>query len=323
MKQMSLNNTDLIVSDICLGAMTFGGKTDEKESRAIMESAYEAGINFIDTAESYNEGRSEEIVGRFIADKRDRIVLASKVFYPVKEGGDRGLSPSRMRSHLDDTLARLGTDYLDIYYLHQPDHNTPLEDTLRTMEEFLQAGKVRYYAVSNYAAWEIVEMIALADRLGMARPVITQSVYNVITRGIEAELMPMAERFGLSLYIYNPLAGGLLTGKYAMNVVDPKGRLATNEEYKKRYLLRYNLSAVEQLTELAKTQIGRPLLDCALLWAYQRPEVTSLILGVSSLKQFEENLAILTGEQLGEIQIQKMDDLSSALFPRGFEYFRT
>lgn len=321
MDRYTLTNTDLNVSRICFGTMTFGGQTSDAESIALIEAAFADGINFFDTADFYNRGRSEVLLGQAISGKRDQVVIASKVYYAVDENDDVGLSAARMRTHLEASLTRLGTDYLDIYYLHQPDENTPLEETLVALDQFKKEGKIRHYGVSNYAAWQIAEMMCVADRLGVDRPVVTQNVYNAITRGIEAELVPYCISAKLPVLAYNPLAGGLLTGKYNENEVETRGRLTQDDLYNKRYMSRLNLRAATELADVTK-QMGRSLVEICLLWVCQHPAIQSLILGVSNMKQYQENIAVLASEPLNSSEMNQIQAIGDAHFNRGFDYFR-
>lgn len=321
MERYTLNKTDLQVSKLCFGTMTFGGPTSEAESLSLIEEALSAGINFFDTADIYNAGESERILGKAVRGKRADVVLASKVYYPMDENDSAGLSPERMREKLEASLRRLDTDYLDIYYLHQPDKETPLEATLGALDTFKKEGKIRYYGVSNFAAWQIAEMLSLADKLAVDRPVVSQNVYNVITRGIEPELMPFCEANDLPIHAYNPLAGGLLTGKYSKTDVDMKGRLMIDEKYNKRYMSLRNLAATKELIQVGR-QVGRDIVELALLWVYQDPRIASLVLGVSTRRQFRENMAYLAKEPLSQNQMDKVSAVSEAHYDHGFNYFR-
>lgn len=321
MDYYTIANTDLNVSKICFGTMTFGGQTSDAESIALIEAALADGINFFDTADFYNQGRSEVLLGKAIAGKRDQVVIASKVYYAVDENDDVGLSPARMRSHLAASLRRLGTDYLDIYYLHQPDEHTPLEETLAALDQFKKEGKIRHYGVSNYAAWQIAEMMCIADRMGVDRPVVTQNVYNAITRGIEAELVPYCASVQLPILAYNPLAGGLLTGKYNADEEGTRGRLTQDEMYNKRYLRRHNLNAVAELADVT-LQMGRSLVEICLLWVCQHSAIQSIILGVSNMKQYKENMSILASDPLSKSEMNLIQAIGDAHFNRGFDYFR-
>jgi aryl-alcohol dehydrogenase-like predicted oxidoreductase len=210
-----LGRRGLKVSPLCLGTMMFGGPTDEPTSMRILAKARAAGVNFIDTADAYNQGRSEEITGRGIAAERDQWVLASKLGNPVGEGiNERGLSRKWVMQAADASLKRLGTDYLDIYYLHKEDHDTPLEETVHAMGDLMRAGKIRYFGVSNYRAWRVAEICNLCDRAGIDRPIVSQPYYNAMNRMPETEHLPACAHYGLGVIAYSPLARGVLTGKY-------------------------------------------------------------------------------------------------------------
>jgi aryl-alcohol dehydrogenase-like predicted oxidoreductase len=214
MHYRQLGRSGLKVSPICLGTMQFGGPTDEATSVRIIDKAREAGINFIDTADAYNYGNSEQVVGRAIAKERDHWILASKLANPMGDDPNRvGLSRRWVLQAADESLRRLGTDTIDIYYLHKEDHTTPLEETVRAMGDLLRAGKIRYFGVSNYRAWRVAEICNICDRLGIDRPVVSQPYYNAMNRMPEVEHMPACSFYGLGVVPYSPLARGVLTGK--------------------------------------------------------------------------------------------------------------
>jgi aryl-alcohol dehydrogenase-like predicted oxidoreductase len=220
MQVRKLGRSGLKVSPLCLGTMMFGDMTDEVAATAIIARAREAGVNFIDTADAYAGGRSESIIGRAIAGARHDWVLASKAANPMGEGPNRrGLSRKWLLQAAEESLRRLGTDYLDIYYLHKEDHDTPLFETVAAMADLIRQGKVRYFGVSNYRAWRIAEICHIADRLGIDRPVVCQPYYNAMNRMPEVEVLPACGLYGLGVVPYSPLARGVLTGKY-----DPDGR---------------------------------------------------------------------------------------------------
>lgn len=219
MQYRQLGRTGLKVSPICLGTMMFGGPTDEATSKRIVAKAHAAGINFIDTADAYSKGASEEVVGRAIVGNRHGWVLATKLANPMNNGtGDDpnrvGLSRRWVLQAADESLKRLGTDYIDIYYLHKEDHSTPLEETVRAMGDLIRAGKVRYFGVSNYRAWRVAEICNICDRLGIDRPAVSQPYYNAMNRMPEVEHFPACSYCGLGIVPYSPLARGVLTGKY-------------------------------------------------------------------------------------------------------------
>jgi len=223
MQYRSLGRSGLKISPICLGTMMFGGPTDEATSTRIVAKAREAGINFIDTADAYNGGNSEAVVGRAISNSRHAWVLATKLANSMGDDPNRGgLSRRWVLQAAGESLKRLGTDYIDIYYLHKEDHSTPLEETVRAMGELMQAGKVRYFGVSNYRAWRVAEICNICDRLGIARPVVSQPYYNAMNRMPEVEHFPACHFYGLGIVPYSPLARGVLTGKYRVDAPPDK-----------------------------------------------------------------------------------------------------
>ena len=216
MEYRILGRSGLKVSPLCLGAMMFGGQTDEDESLRIVARAREQGVNFIDTADVYNDGRSEGIVGRAIAAERDWWVLATKIANPVGTGPNaRGTSRVHVLRAVEACLRRLGTDSIDILYLHREDHATPAYETVRAIADLVRAGKLRHFGVSNHHAWRVAEICRLADAAGIDRPVVSQPLYNALNRMVETEHLPACAELGLGVFPYSPLARGVLTGKYA------------------------------------------------------------------------------------------------------------
>ncbi|MBR1222277.1 aldo/keto reductase [Bradyrhizobium sp. U87765 SZCCT0131] len=216
MNHRNLGRSGLKVSPLCLGTMMFGDATDEVTSATIVAKAKDAGVNFIDTADVYAQGRSEAIVGGAIAAQRHDWVLATKAANQIGEGVNRrGLSRKWLTQAVEESLKRLGTDYVDIYYLHKEDHGTPLEETVRAMGDLIRQGKVRYFGVSNYRAWRVAEICNICDGLGIDRPVVSQPYYNAMNRMPEVEQLPACQFYGLGVVPYSPLARGVLTGKYA------------------------------------------------------------------------------------------------------------
>jgi aryl-alcohol dehydrogenase (NADP+) len=215
MQQKQLGASGLKVSQFCLGTMMFGGPTDEATSNKIVAKARDQGVNFIDTADVYNGGKSEEVTGRAIGSRRDDWVLATKLANKMGEGANRGgLSRKWVMQACEESLKRLGTDYIDIYYLHVEDHSTPLTETVRAMGDLLRQGKIRYFGVSNYRAWRIAEICNLCDRMGIDRPAVSQPYYHALYRVAEVEQLPACKNYGLGVVSYSPLARGVLTGKY-------------------------------------------------------------------------------------------------------------
>ena len=322
MEFRTLGRSGVKVSPLCLGAMNFGGPTAEEESIQIINRALDGGINFIDTANVYNNGESERITGKGIRGRRDQVVLATKVRGRMGEDpNSEGLSRRNILSSLDNSLKRLNTDYVDLYYLHAPDDLTALEETMETMSGLVQRGKIRYIGVSNYAAWQIADIMAICDKRGYVAPVITQNVYNVLTRGIEPELVPCIQAHPMGLAVYNPIAGGLLSGKHKMGQPESNTRFALNATYADRYWSEENFAAIASLEELAR-QEGISLLALALKWCDAQSAVTSIIMGVSRLAQLEQNAAALTGEPLSARTLARCDEIWAGLAGTRFRYNR-
>jgi len=273
--------------------MTFGGQTDEAAASKILAQCWDAGINFIDTANIYNLGDSEAMLGRLIKGRRSQIVLASKVRGKMGNSPDEcGVSRRAIVRAIEDTLRRLATDYLDLYYLHQPDYAVPLEETLAAMDEIVRTGKVRYPAASNHAAWQMVNMLRLSERSNYAPPYVTQPMYNLLARGIEQEYLPMCREFGVSTVVYNPLAGGLLTGKHRRDAPIAGTRFDNNQMYLDRYWHQAYFDAVEELRREAG-RISRSLVSIALNWLLDHSTADCVILGASRPEHLEENLKTL------------------------------
>jgi aryl-alcohol dehydrogenase-like predicted oxidoreductase len=290
MQTRTLKHTDLTVSRACFGTMTFGAQVDEASALRIFDRAMDGGINFFDTANVYNKGASETIVGKAMKGRRDKIVLASKVRGKMGDAPDEsGLSRAAIRKGIDDSLRRLGTDYLDLYYLHQPDYNVPLDETLAAMDELVRAGKVRHPAASNYAAWQMTQMLAVAGKQGYKPAVVTQPMYNMVARGVEQEYVPMCKELGVSMVVYNPLAGGLLTGKQKREAPLAGTRFDNNQLYLSRYWYDAYFDAVHELAVIARNA-GRSLVSLALNWLLHHTATDCVILGASRLEQLEENL---------------------------------
>ena len=308
MEFRNLPKTGLRVSRLAFGTMTFGAQTDEATAQRIMDCCLDAGINFIDTANVYNGGAAETIVGKTLRGRRDKVILASKVRGKMGDASDEtGLSRSAILKAIDASLARLGTDYLDLYYLHQPDYDSPIEETLETMEELVRAGKVRFPAISNYAAWQVAEILWICEERGYHPYFISQPMYNLIARGIEDEYIPFCQRFGVAVVPYNPLAGGLLTGKHSkQGAPTPGTRFDGNKMYQDRYWLDDDFAAVEDLRSIA-AEAGKTLVELALQWLLTQPAVDSIILGASRLEQLQENLKAADGPRLDKSVLERCD----------------
>ncbi len=322
MKYSTLPKTSLCVSQLCLGSMMFGGQTGEADSLAIMDHAFAHGVNFIDTANVYNQGESEKIVGKWMKPRRHDVILATKVRGQMGTSpNDAGLSRRNILAAADASLRRLGTDYIDVYYMHAPDYQTCLEESLETMDGLVKAGKIRYIAVSNFSAWQIADMLHICDKRNYVAPVLTQNVYNLITRGLEAELAPFLREHGLGLAIYNPIAGGLLTGKHRSGTPAENTRFSNNQMYYNRYWSDENFTAVEKLSEIASGS-GMSMLELSMRWCASQPVVTSVISGVSRLEQIGQNIAALEGGPLDKDIIEACDDVWHSLAGTRFAYYR-
>jgi len=293
METRTLRHTGLAVSRACFGTMTFASQTDQAEARRMVDLCLDHGVNFFDTANMYNAGAAETTLGAILRGRRGNVVLASKVRFKMGEAPDeQGLSRGAIRKAIDLTLARLQTDYLDLYYLHAPDWQTPIEETLAAMDEIVKAGKVRYPACSNYAAWQVVEMIGLSQQNGFTPPYVSQPMYNLLARAIEQEYLAMCRRFGVSTVVYNPLAGGLLTGKQRREQPLPGTRFHNNQLYLNRYWHPGYFDAVDELTTAAR-QAGRTLADISINWLVHHTPVDCIILGASSIEHLQQNLAAM------------------------------
>jgi len=293
----SLGRTGVRVSPLCLGAMNFGSPTDEAESFRIIDAALDAGVNFIDTANVYNAGESERVVGRALArdGKRDRVVLATKVHGEMGAGpNDRGNSRFHIIRACDDSLRRLGTDHIDLYQMHRPALDIPQDETLRALDDLVRAGKVRYIGCSTFPAWMVMEALATSERLNLARFICEQPPYNLLDRRIENELVPLAQRYGMALIPWSPLAGGILAGRYAGGQVPSDSRAARNgagSPFDQRKSPRA-VAAAERVAEIAAARGITPS-QLALLWCKDQPGVTAPIVGPRTMAHLQDNLAVL------------------------------
>jgi len=298
MEYVNLRHTGLTISKACLGTMTFGGQVTESDSIRMIHMALDCGINFVDTADVYCGGASEVATGKALVGRRDRVILATKVFNPMSEDlNDRGLGRRHIIQGLENSLRRLQTDYVDIYYLHQPDYLTPIEETLETMDTLVRSGKVRYVGVSNYASWQISDLLSVAHKNHWTAPVVTQNVYNLLTRGIEDELVPMAQHHDMGIIIYNPLMSGMLTGKHKKGQAVAGSRLADNAVYRARYWSDENIDASIELEAIA-AQIGITPTELALRWCSNQPQINSVLLGASKFEHLEQNLTYMLAPAL-------------------------
>jgi aryl-alcohol dehydrogenase-like predicted oxidoreductase len=290
MHYSSLGKSGLRVSPLCLGTMMFGRQTDEATSLRIVDRARDQGVNFIDTANVYNEGLSEEVVGRAIAAKRDWWVLATKLANPTGEGPNaRGLSRRHVFRAVDDSLRRLATDVIDILYLHKEDHHTPLEEVVHGMADLVRSGRIRYFGVSNHRAWRVAEICRLCDLAGIDRPVVSQPYYNALNRMPEVEHLPACAHLGLGVFPYSPLARGVLTGKYAVDVPPQEGTRAGRQD---RRMLETewrpeSLRIAQDLAVHAKARGVTPG-QFAVAWVLNNKLVTGAIAGPRTEAQWDD-----------------------------------
>ncbi len=299
MEYRALGRTGVRVSALCLGCMMFGGRTTPEDSYAIIDRAIDAGINFLDTANVYSRGRSEEVTGEALKrnGKRQRIVLATKV-HGVMADDDPNMQGNSRRHIIEQceaSLRRLQTDHIDLYQIHRPQSDIPVDETLRALDDLIRAGKVRYIGTTTYAAWQLVESFWMAKELGLNRFVCEQPPYNLLDRRVERELIPMARTYGMGIIPWSPLAGGLLTGKYNRNSPPPADARFADFERNPLLQRRWTQQAfdiIDGITALTQAR-GVAMSQFALAWCAQQPGVTSPIIGPRTMEQLEDNLKAL------------------------------
>jgi len=301
--------TDLEFGRVAFGAMTFGEQVDAAEAARMVHTCREAGVTMFDTSNNYAGGASEEILGRIVRPFRDEVLVSTKGGSPVDQadGSLAGLSRSAVQKAVDGSLRRLGLDHIDVYYMHRPDRGTPIEESLAALEDAVRAGKVRYVAQANFAAWQVTEMHYLARASSWAPVRLGQQMYNLLGRRVEAEYAACAEHFGWSTLAYNPLAGGLLTGKHRRPGDEPAaGTRFSKGMYRDRYWNPVQFDAVEQLRGVAE-KAGLSLVELALRWVLGRPLVSGLLLGASSHEQLVANLEAVDGPPLDQDTLDACD----------------
>jgi aryl-alcohol dehydrogenase-like predicted oxidoreductase len=316
MEYRRLGRTGLMVSELCLGTMTFGRELDEEGSREILARFLEAGGNFVDTADVYESGVSEEIVGRALKDvSRDELVLATKVRFPMGEGpNDVGLSRKHILSGCEASLRRLGTDYIDLYQVHMWDAATPLEETLSALTDLVRAGKVRYIGASNFTGWQLVKAVYVSELEGFERFVSLQPQYSLVERNVEREVLPACREEGVGVIPWGPLGGGFLSGKYRRGEEPPEdSRIAEvpdefEESWTKRNVER-NWRTLEVVGEISE-ETGKSYAQIALNWLLRQEGVTAPIIGARRLEQLEDNLGA-AGWALSEEQVARLSEASA------------
>ncbi|WP_372621297.1 aldo/keto reductase [Falsiroseomonas sp.] len=295
MEYRNLGRSGLKVSPLCLGTMMFGGPTDAADSSRIASHAKDAGVNFIDTADVYNDGRSEEVTGRIVRAARSWWVVATKLANPMGPGpNDRGLSRRRCFDAVEASLGRLGIEAIDILYLHKEDHATPLAETVRAVADLIGQGKILHFGLSNYRSWRVAEICRLCDEMGVDRPVASQPLYNALNRQIEAEHLPACEFYGLGVVPYSPLARGVLTGKYAsQDTPPPETRAGRADKRLMETEFRPDSLRIAQILRAHAEQRGLTAGQFALAWVLNNRLVTSPIAGPRTMEQWTEYLGAL------------------------------
>ncbi len=292
LRYRKVGKSGLKVSEISLGSwLTYGGSVENEMAKKCMATALDHGINFIDSAEIYAGGKAEEVIAQFLRDEnvsRRNLVISSKVFWPTSEDiTDWGNSRKNIMNAIEGTLERLNLDYIDIYFLHRYDYTTPVKETVMTMDDLIKAGKVRYWGTSVWTAAQIERANAVAKELGAHRPIVEQPLYNMFSRHIELEIMPVAKTHGMGFTVWSPLAGGLLTGKYNDSI--PKGSRGETSQFIKPQLTEENLAKIRKLGEIASS-MDITTGQLALAWVLRRPEISAALIGATKPEQVVENV---------------------------------
>jgi len=310
MNYKNLGKSGLKVSQICLGTNNFGGQINEKASIDIINKALDCGTNLIDTANIYTGGKSEEIIGKAVKDRRDQAIIATKAGMNTGQGPNQtGLSRIHILHQIEHSLKSLQTDFIDIYYLHRFDPQTPLEETLRTLNNLVQQGKVRYPAASNFTAWQIAKAQQICQTHDYEKLIAVQPPYNLLMRDIEKEILPYCQQEGLGVLTYTPLMGGFLTGKYSKHAPPPAGsRYEYNPRFWERINKESNFAVLEQIQSIAH-DVGIPMSKLAIAWILKNPTITAPIVGASSTEQVEENCQI-TEININDQTYQRLNELT-------------
>jgi aryl-alcohol dehydrogenase-like predicted oxidoreductase len=321
MEYRRLGRSGLKVSEICLGTMTFGHGTDAAEAERMVRASVDAGVIFFDTADGYSNGESEVMLGRALGARRREAVVATKVFNAMGPGpNDSGMSRTHIMTAVEDSLRRLGTDYIDLYYIHHVDVQTPLEEMLRAFDDLVRQGKIRYPACSNYEAWRLMEALWISDSKGLARFEAYQPQYSLIVRDIEEELVPTCALKELGMVVWSPLAGGYLSGKYKPGEPSIAGsRSAENWAFPTRFFHVDHAAILTELLAVAR-DLGRSPAQVAVRWVLEQPLVASAIVGARTAEQFNDTLAA-TGWGLPQEARERLDKISAPprRYPRAME----
>jgi aryl-alcohol dehydrogenase-like predicted oxidoreductase len=294
MKYQRLGDSGLEVSTLCLGTMTFGDRTDAAAAQGIIAAAFDAGVNFIDTADVYVNGAAEKIIGPAIKANRRRWILATKVGNAMtRKPHDGGLSRRWVLQACDDSLARLQTDWIDIYYLHRDDPDTPIAETVGAIGDLIRGGKIRYFGVSNYRGWRIAEVVSECEAQGVPLPVVCQPYYNLLNRTPEVEILPACDHYGIGVAPYSPIARGLLTGKYRPGVVPEDSRVGRKDARMMETEFRKESLAIAETIRVHAEKTGRTTTQFALAWLWANQIVTSVIAGPRTLEQWQDYVGAL------------------------------
>lgn len=298
----TIGRTGIKVSNLCFGTMSFGGNADENTSIKMYQCCREAGINFFDTADVYNGGQAEKILGKCIADSREEVVIATKVFYPTGKGvNSKGLSRRHIMQAAEASLKRLNTDYIDFYFVHSFDEETSMEETIRALDDLQHQGKILYPAVSNWAAWQMAKALGISARECLARFELIQPMYNLVKRQAETEIFPFAQSEQLGVISYSPLGAGLLTGKYGVGKKPEQGRIIEEARYRDRYRYESDYQTADRLTEYAE-KLGISPATLAIAWVMGHPAVTAPIIGARNLEQLKDSLAAAEFKLSGDMR---------------------
>jgi aryl-alcohol dehydrogenase-like predicted oxidoreductase len=288
-----LGRTGVRIARVALGTMSFGGDSDEATAATMWRAARDAGVNLIDTADVYNDGRSEEMVGRLMRGERDEVVIATKAYFPTGKGPNaRGSSRFHLVRAVEASLRRLATDRIDLYYLHHFDDHAAIDESLRALDDLVRAGKILYPACSNFAAWQVAHALGVAHARQLAPFVAIQPMYNLVKRTAEIELLPMAQSLGLGVFPYSPTGGGLLAGKYTRDKRPEHGRLVDWKMYASRYRDPQNFAIAEAFVALA-AELGHAPVTLAVAWVASHPAVTSVLAGARDVEQLAPALAAI------------------------------
>ena len=325
MKYNNLGSSGLKVSEICLGAMNYGDPVTETEATNIVKSAIDMGVNFFDTSDGYVGGVSEEILGKALKGDRQKVVVATKVCGRTGPGAnDIGLSRVHIMQAIDASLKRLQTDYVDLYYTHTPDYETPIEETLRTFDDLVHQGKVRYIGCSNFSTWQLCKARGICTLYDLAKFECVQPPYNLLTRDIEMELLPYCAEDNIGVCVYNPLAGEMLTGKHEFGKPPAEGRFThriMGPGYMERYWSDMNFKAVDRFKQLAEEH-GCSLIQFALAWILNNRTITSVLSGTTAVEQLQENISA-TEVKLSPEELTVCDEVWRIFRPPRYHYAKT